>query len=146
MGSRRTRYDLTVTYAITGTGDIDVAGRRRRLTAGRSQGRLVPGAGPRRTSMILPSRDPQPRQRGTHSRTVDISSAARPSLGVGRRSAEEVTNVTRNRGFRRLVRARMGRTRESYTASFRAELPHRVVQRVAAQIRTRSGEFVSVAI
>jgi hypothetical protein len=51
------------------------------------------------------------------SRAAAISSAARPLLGVGRRSAEEVTTVTRDRGFKRLVRARMGRTGESYTSA-----------------------------
>jgi hypothetical protein len=59
--------------------------------------------------------------------------AARPSLGDERQAVEEVTGVTRDRSFKRVVRARMRRTGESYTAALahvqRTAPPSRPIQR-----------------
>jgi len=59
--------------------------------------------------------------------------AARPSLGGERHAVEEVTGVTRDRSFKKVVRARMRRTGESYTAALahvqRTAPPSRPAQR-----------------
>src|SRR5256885_425026 len=87
------------------------------LTPSDRTGKLSAGAGPRPASTAPPQPGLTPRRRETDSRTSGVISEP-----CGRRwgtwpTVQEVTGTMRHRRFKRLVRARMRATGETYTAA-----------------------------
>lgn len=98
-------------------------GARLRCAPGRR--RLIVAPGPRPTSTAPPQPEPQPRQREEHSRNLSSRLFGRAAAAGGRAPVSRGGDtVTRERDFKRLVRARMRRTGEAY-ATARAQLRRR---------------------
>src|SRR5215469_2954550 len=96
-----------------------------RLTCVPGRRRLIVAPGPRPTSTAPPQPEPEPRQREEHSRNLSSRLFGRAAAAGGRTPVSRGGDaVTRERDFKRLVRARMRRTGESY-ATARAQLRRR---------------------